>query len=168
MPRSFDLSASYPAGVEQVHSAFSDEEYWLARLDDSGADAATLDSMTTDDDGRVLVSTTQTLRYDQLPGWVHQFHRGDVSIVRSEKWEPVAGGEAHAEITGAVPGAPVSLVGKAVLTPSGTGSRLDFTATVEVRIPLVGGKVESFIGSKLAELVTAEQRFTTVWLAENG
>ena len=49
MPRSFDLSADYHRTVEQVHAAFSDEEYWLARLADSGADAATLDSMSVDD-----------------------------------------------------------------------------------------------------------------------
>ncbi|MBV9514249.1 MAG: DUF2505 family protein, partial [Mycobacteriaceae bacterium] len=45
MPRSFDLSADYPAAVEQVHGALSDEKYWLARLAQSGADSATLDSM---------------------------------------------------------------------------------------------------------------------------
>src|ERR1700757_1110897 len=32
MPRSFDVSADSPATVEQVHWAFSDEGYWLARL----------------------------------------------------------------------------------------------------------------------------------------
>ena len=79
--------------------------------------------------------------------------------------EPI--GVAHAEVSGAVPGAPVSLAGTAVLAPKDGGSRLKFTATVEVNIPLVGGKLESFIGGKLAELVVAEQRFTTVWIVEN-
>jgi hypothetical protein len=70
-------------------------------------------------------------------------------------------------VTGAIPGAPVSLTGTAVLAPAGSGSRLQFTATVEVRIPLVGGKVENFIGSQLVELLIAEQRFTTAWLDDN-
>ena len=48
------------------------------------------------------------------------------------------------------------------------GSRLEFTATVEVRIPLVGGKVENFIGGQLVELLIAEQRFTTAWIKENA
>jgi len=38
---------------------------------------------------------------------------------------------------------------------------------VEVRIPLVGGKVETFIGNQLVELLIAEQRFTTMWIAEH-
>jgi hypothetical protein len=44
---------------------------------------------------------------------------------------------------------------------------LEFNATVEVRIPLVGGKIENFIGNQLVDLLLAEQRFTTEWLREN-
>jgi hypothetical protein len=168
MPRSFDMSADYHGIVEQVHSAFSDEQYWLARLSDSGADTASLDSMDVDDHGGITVATTQTLRIDRLPAMVTQFHPRDLQIVRRETWTPIRDGVAHADISGAVPGAPVSLSGTAVLTPTTDGSRLKFTATVEVHIPLVGGKLESFIGGKLAELVAAEQRFTTVWITENG
>lgn len=168
MSRSFDLSADYTGSVERVRSAFSDEQYWLARLADSGADTATLDDMTVDDDGTVRVATTQTLRTDRLPAMVTQFHPRDLAIVRHETWQPLSDGVAHAEVTGAVPGAPVSLTGTAALAPRDGGSRLTFTASVEVHIPLVGGKLESFIGGKLAELVAAEQRFTTVWITENA
>ena len=51
---------------------------------------------------------------------------------------------------------------------SGGGSRLEFKATVQVDAPLVGGKIESFIGSQLVDLLIAEQRFTTVWITENA
>jgi Protein of unknown function (DUF2505) len=168
MPRSFDLSAVYHGSVEQVRSAFSDEQYWVARLADSGADSATLDAMSVNGDGAVTVTTTQTLRTDRLPAMVTQFHPRDLQIVRRETWTPLRDGVARADVAGVVPGAPVSLSGSAVLAPTTTGARLKFTATVEVNIPLVGGKLESFIGGKLAELVAAEQRFTTVWIAENG
>ena len=64
----------------------------------------------------------------------------------------------------------MTLSGTAVLAPArtGTGSRLDFKATVEVRVPLVGGKIETFVGSLLVDLLIAEQRFTTVWITENA
>ena len=99
---------------------------------------------------------------------VTQFHPRDLEIVRKEAWGPVSDGVARAQVTGAVVGAPVSVSGTAVLEPTNTGSQLKFTATVEVHIPLVGGKLETFIGAKLAELVAAEQRFTTVWITENA
>ena len=168
MPRSFDMAAEYEGSVEQVYQAFSDQTYWLERLADSGADKATLDSMKLDGHGGIDVVTTQVLRRGRLPGVVTQFHPGDLSIVRQEAWTPVSDGTATATVTGTIPGAPVSLTGNAALAPAGSGgSRLQFTATVEVRIPLVGGKVENFIGSQLVELLIAEQRFTTAWIKDN-
>jgi hypothetical protein len=168
MPRSFDMAAEYEGTVDQVHHAFRDEKYWLERLARSGADKATLDSMTDDGDGGIDVITTQTLRSDRLPGVVSQFHHGDLSFVREETWSPVTDGKATAAVTGSIPGAPATLAGTAVLMPAGSGSRMEFKVTVEVRIPLVGGKVESFIGSQLVDLLIAEQRFTSAWIRENA
>jgi hypothetical protein len=174
MPRSFDMSTDYGVTVEEVLRAFSDEEYWLARLADSGADDTTLDSMQlggpSGTDGSIDVITTQVLRSDRLPGIITQFHRGDLRIRREEKWEPVTNGSATATITGSILDAPASLTGTAVLEPVAEtgGARMKLRATVEVRIPLVGGKLENFIGNQLVELLIAEQRFTTTWIGETA
>jgi len=163
------MAAEYEGRVEQVHRAFSDEQYWLVRLSESGADHATLDEMAVGTDGGIRIKTTQTLRADRLPAVVTQFHRGDLSFVREELWTPVVHGRATAEVTGAIPGAPATLTGSADLAPAitGDGSRMAFTATVEVRVPLVGGKIENFIGNQLVELLIGEQRFTTAWIKDN-
>lgn len=162
------MAAEYEGTVEQVHRAFSDERYWLVRLRDSGADHATLDEMTVDAEGSIRVKTTQTLRSDRLPAVVTQFHRGDLSFVREEIWTPVADGRASATVRGSIPGAPAGLDGDAVLAPLDSRARMALKATVEVKVPLVGGKIENFIGSQLVDLVIAEQRFTTVWITENS
>ncbi|MDH6198781.1 hypothetical protein M2272_005441 [Mycobacterium frederiksbergense] len=167
MPRSFDMATDYAGSVEQVYRAFSEERYWHARLADSGADDACLDALTVTDDGGIDVITTQTLRSDRLPGLVAQFHRGDLTIRREERWQPLLDGQATGTVTGTIPGAPVSLSGTTTLAPTGTGSRLSLHITVEVKVPLVGGKIESFIGSQLTDLLIAEQRFTTEWIAEH-
>ena len=163
------MAAEYEGSVEQVHHAFSDEQYWLARLTDSGADVYSLDAMTVNGDG-IYVKTTQTLRSDRLPGVVTQFHHGDLSFVREETWTPVRDGQATATVDGSITDAPATLRGTAGLAPakSGAGSRLAFKATVQVNVPLVGGKIENFIGSQLVELLIAEQRFTTVWITGNA
>jgi Protein of unknown function (DUF2505) len=172
MPRSFDMSTDYGATVGEVLQAFSEEQYWLARLADSGADDTTLDSMQvggpSGEDGSIDVITTQILRSDRLPGVVTQFHRGDLRIRREERWEPVTNGSSTAIVSGSILDAPASLTGSAVLEPvaESGGARLKLRATVEVRIPLVGGKLENFIGSQLVELLIAEQRFTTVWIGD--
>jgi len=164
MPRSFDMATDYDCSVEQVHRVLRDKNYWLARLADSGADEARLDSIDLRADGGVTVVTTQVLRAGQLPALVSQFHRGDLAIQREERWTPVIDGTANAVITGSIAGAPVSVTGCGELTPSKSGARLAFDADVVVRVPLVGGKLENFIGNQLIELLKAEQRFTTGWI----
>jgi hypothetical protein len=164
MPRSFDLSADYEGSVDAVREAFADRGYWLARLADSPSDEATLDTLATGPDGCTEVATTQTVLAERLPGMVAQFHHGDLSFVRRETWSPVCDGRATATISGAIPRAPANLTGTATLLAVGTGARLEVSVTVAVNIPLVGGKVETFVGSQLVELLGAEQRFTTEWL----
>jgi Protein of unknown function (DUF2505) len=39
---------------------------------------------------------------------------------------------------------------------------------VEVKIPLIGSKLEKSIGANLAESIPAVQRFTTTWIAEHA
>lgn len=167
------MSTDYGASVEEVLRAFSEEQYWLARLADSGVDDATLDSMqiggSSGDDGTIDVITTQVLRSDRLPGVVTQFHRGDLCIRREERWDPITNGSAAATVTGSILDSPASLTGTAVLEPVDSGgARLMFRATVEVRVPLVGGKLENFIGSQLVDLLIAEQRFTTMWIGQTA
>ena len=121
------------------------------------------------DDGSIDVVTTQVLRSDRMPAVVTQFHRGDLRIRREERWEPIVDGTATATVTGSILDAPATLTGTAVLEPRDEGgARLKFRATVEVRVPLVGGKLENFIGSQLVELLIAEQRFTTMWIGETA
>ena len=166
MPRSFDLSANYQGSVTQVHAAFADEQYWLARLADSGADDATLDTLDIGADGAIVVATTQVLRADRMPGFVAQFHQGDLQIKREEKWSAVVADRSTASVAARIPGAPASVTGSGNLAPDGAGSKADLNVTVEVKIPLVGGKVEGFIGSQLVELLISEQRFTTAWILD--
>lgn len=174
MPRSFDLSADYDGSVDDVHRAFTDEHYWRARLAGSGVDIATLESMRvggeTGDDDTVEVVTLQVIRSDKLPGMVTQLHSGDLRIRREEKWGPVAGGVATGSVVGSIVDAPVNLTGTAVLEPIGEtgGTRLTFRTSVQVRVPIIGGKLENIIGARLAELIAVEQRFTTEWIAKTA
>lgn len=170
MPRSFDLSADYDGSVDEVHRAFTDAEYWRARLAGSGVDVATLESMRVGDEDTVEVVTLQVIRSDKLPGMVTQLHAGDLCIRREERWGPVSDGAASALVEGSIVDAPVSLAGTAVLEPieETGGTRLTFRATVQVRVPIIGGKLENIIGARLAELIAAEQRFTTEWIAKTA
>jgi len=173
MPRSFDLSADYKDSVEEVHRAFRTEEYWRARLADIPVDDARLELLRvggeSGNDGTIDVVTLQVIDSHKLPALITQIHRGDLCIKREETWSPVSGGVAMATVAGSIVDAPANVSGSAELSPTAKsgGSRLECRITVHVRIPLIGGKLENFIGTRLADLVVAEQRFTTEWIANN-
>jgi hypothetical protein len=165
MPGSLDLVVEFPSSVEQVHSAFRDENYWRARLAAFGG-STTLDSFIAHADGTVTVATTQDLRRRTLPKMIANVFPGDLLILRKETWRPIGGRRVSGEVIVSGPGALGSGRADAVLAPTQDGSRLRFTATMEVKVPLVGGKIESYIGGQLAEQIHAMQRFTTAWITQ--
>jgi hypothetical protein len=164
MPRPFDVVTESPASVEQVHAAFGREDYWLARH--AAFDAtSTLDSLTVDADGTVTVHATQHLGRQLLPAVVAKLVPGDLKILHSERWRPVGGHRVRGEVSVSAPVGLGSGRAKAWLAPASNGSQLRFAATVQVRIPFVGGKLENSIGANLAENIPTIQRFTTAWIA---
>jgi len=162
------MSVEYLGSVEQVHQAFSEKHYWLARLAEVTVATATLDSMEVSADGGVAVVSTLVLPRELLPALATQFHSGDMRIGRREIWGPVTDGRATGTIDCSIVGAPATMAGTSTLSPTGSGARMDLHAKVEVRIPLVGGKLETFIGGQLTNLLISEQRFTTAWLSEQA
>jgi hypothetical protein len=167
MPRSFDLLVESSVSVEQIHSAFSEEDYWLARLAAFGG-IGTLDSLIKGTDGSVTVVTIQDLRRDWLPGLVAKLYPRDLAVVHNETWSPIGGGQVRGEVSVAARGGPGSGLGAALLAPAQNGSRLKCTAAVEFKVPLVGGKIESYIGRQVVEQIAALQRFTTKWITEHA
>ena len=106
MPRSFDVSADSAASIDQVYTAFSGEDYWLARLATLNG-STTLDSLIVDDDQTVRVVTTQDLGPDLLPDLLAKFYRRDLKVRHTETWRPTDG-RLRGEIGVAVSGAPGS------------------------------------------------------------
>jgi uncharacterized protein DUF2505 len=57
-------------------------------------------------------------------------------------------------------------LGTVLLAPAQNGSRLKCTTTGEFKFPLVGGKIESYIGRRMGQQISEIQRFTTKWITE--
>ncbi len=123
-----------------------------------------MNGLTVGDDGSGTVAVTISLFDNRLPKVVAALAPGDLEMARTETWHPTGDGQARGTIEVAVPGAPVSAIGKVMLVSRATGARLDFSTTVRVNIPLVGGQVENFIVSRLGDEISAVQRFTDNWI----
>ncbi len=78
------------------------------------------------------------------------------------------GRPAHGTFSAEVEGAPGQVRGTVTITADGTGSLLVMAGEVEVRSPLIGGKIESVIAGQVLELLDAEEDFTRDWVAQAG
>jgi uncharacterized protein DUF2505 len=167
MSRTFDISTESPNTVEQLHAAFSSENYWSDRFAAYEANT-TLDSLSVEADGTVTIRATQHVGRQLLPGVVAKFVPGDLKISHSETWGPVADRQVRGQVTVSAPAGLGSGRAEALLTPVGNGARLRFATTVEVKIPLLGRKMEKSIGADLAKSIPEMQRFTATWIAEHA
>lgn len=166
MPRTFDLEVESSSSVGQFRSAFGDEDYWRARL--AAMDNGRLDSLNVDDDGAVNVRSTFKLLGDGLPKVVSQLRLGDLQMTHDETWSRIDGGRVRGEVNVEVSGFPLSSRGTGLLAPTADGSQLTYTATVAVKVPLIGGAIEGFIGSQLTSWIREISTFTTDWIDERG
>ena len=166
MPRSFEFTVESSVSVEQIHSAFSEEDYWRARLA-AFRGSGRLDSLTIGTDGSVHVVIIQDLRQDWLPGLFAKLYPRDLQIVQDATWGLVDGGLVRGEVSTKARGALGSGLGTVVMAPGQTDAHLNCTATMEVKVPLVGGQSESFMGRQMVEATPAMLRFTAKWITEH-
>ena len=167
MPRSFEVTTETSARVADVLAAFGDRDYWLARLAAYGGDSMTLDSLVVEPHGTIAVTTSQDLRHDVLPPAIARALPGNTTIIRTESWQP-ADDRVRGKFTIAARGVPASGNGTLMLKPAVGGSSLRVAGTLEVRIPLVGGRIERFIADLVAKDVPEMQQYTADWIGRSG
>ena len=165
MPRSFDFTVKSSVSVQQIHSAVSEEDYWLARLAAFGG--GRLDSLIIDTDGPVHVVIVQDLRHDLLPGFFAKLYPRDLEVVQKATWSLIGGGIVRGKVSIAARGAPGSGLGTMLMGPQ-DGSLLKCTTTVQFNVPLIGGQIESYVGRQMVEETPVMLRFTTKWITENA
>ncbi|HUE32908.1 MAG TPA: DUF2505 family protein, partial [Mycobacterium sp.] len=83
-------------------------------------------------------------------------------------WRPVGDRQVRGQVRVSASGGLGSGGAEAWLEPAGSGSQMRFAVRVEIKIPLLGGRLEKSMGAGLAENIPALQRFTTAWIAEHA
>jgi hypothetical protein len=101
----------------------------------------------------------QTVPSDAIPSFLRAMLPGDLMIRRTEIWRGYRG-----NVEAEVDGAPGTITGVMSLEPDGTGCVLGSQLTVEVPLPLIGGKVEKLVSDNIASLLESEHQFTVTWL----
>lgn len=156
--------ATFSHRAADVFAAQTDPEALRARLAEIGGKNATLADHEATTDG-VRYTLLQGLGGEQLPGIVRTIHQGDLTVERRHTWSRAGDDRYTGTISVHVSGVPGRIEARTEITPQGDGSIQVTRGEVTVHIPLVGGKLESFVSEQVTGLLEHEAGFTASWLA---
>jgi hypothetical protein len=99
-----------------------------------------------------------------VPAFARKFAGATTRAVQSEEWSSPEGGT----ITIETPGKPSSTRGTLALTESGGRTTETLDVEVKVKVPLLGGKLESLMAELITRGMDKEQVAGAAWLARKG
>lgn len=152
---------AYDAPAEAVHAMLTDpafRERVCARIRVLRATA------TVEERGTASVVTIDQVRPARgLPSFVAKLVGDEIRIVQQETWTS----RDHADVHVTIPGKPGEMSGSNDLVE--TDGRTVETVDLEIRVsvPLVGGKMESFVADMLRKALAAENAEGRAYLSES-
>jgi uncharacterized protein YndB with AHSA1/START domain len=148
----------YDAPLADVFAMLSDPMFRQAAAEATGVISAEV-SITPGGEG-ISVRIDQVQPTEGVPGFAKKFAGETTRAVQTEEWSSPAGGT----ITIETPGKPTSIKGTLTLTESGGRTTETLEAEVKVKVPLIGGKLESLMADLVAAGMDKEQTAGAAWL----
>ena len=149
------------ATPEQVHAMLADPEFREEVCAYQGYPEREV-SIEPKGDGMTVV-VDQHRPADEVPSFAQKFVGDQINILQEEDWSDPT----HADLTVTIPGKPGHMSGTIVLKGDDAGTTETVNVEVKVKIPLVGGKIESFIADLLLHALKAENKVGRDWLASH-
>lgn len=160
----------YPFSVTRLWEVLSTEDYWHHLLSAINSSHASLGSFAADAD-TIIVEMTQGVPAEKLPSAVTKIRPGDLEIPRRSTFK-LAGDIITGSLEATVSGAPAKVNGELRVAgadnPEGDTATAEYTGSVEVSVPFVGGKIEKAIIEQLEILLDTEAQETASWAAEKS
>nr|WP_296777491.1 DUF2505 domain-containing protein [Rhodococcus sp. (in: high G+C Gram-positive bacteria)] len=164
MSRDFEFTINSEHTPAEVHEALTSEDQWLARF--AKAKKTEGYELIAHDDGAFTVDISEEVGTSELPGFVKKVIKGKLLITRTDHWGPLDGDRADGTLAGGSSSLPAKVEGTMTLRPDGDGAILTVTGRSTVKIPLIGGKIESLINDMIRDMVDQETRETVEWAEE--
>jgi hypothetical protein len=145
----------YDASVEEVSAMMQDPAFRtlvLERLRVLRGDAKVQDG---------VVTIEQVLPARGLPSFATKIVGDEITTLQVERWTSVD----HADVDVSIPGKPGDMAGSVSLKAAGEQTVETVDMEVTIRLPLIGGKIESLIAEMLGKALDVEHRTGAEWLA---
>jgi Protein of unknown function (DUF2505) len=119
--------------------------------------------------GAVRVTSRRKVPMD-VPGFAKRFVKPLNTVEQTDEWQaPSAKGERHGTWKVSAAGVPVSVGGTLHLAAAPKGRTVvEISGDVTCGIPLVGGKLASFVGGDVERTMHGEEEFNDRYLAGRG
>ena len=158
-------SHHYAAPADSVIDVFATEDAVRARYEGMGHREVEVQRIDRGD-GTLTVVSRRVVDID-LPGFARKVLQPTNTMTQTDAWAEDPDGWIGT-VAVEVVGAPVQLSGRMRLVDAGSGSDCTVTLTLNVKVPLIGGKIADWAGKNDA-LTTMHAEFaaTDTWLADH-
>ena len=133
----------YSVPVDAVIAMLRDESATVEKYESMGHRDVTILELAADDDTLRIVSTR--LVDVELPGFAKKALKPTNTMKQSDEWHRDGDGWSGT-FTVDVQGSPVNIAGTMSLTPDADGARHEVELDMQVKIPIIGGKIADWVG----------------------
>lgn len=158
--QSVDHTMTYAgASIEQVASMLADPAFRTRVLERQ--QTLSHDVSITPEGQGMRVRIEQVKPTEGVPAVAKKFVGDQTTVIQEEHWTSPT--DATVQVT--IPGQPGDLHGDVRLTETGGGVQERVQLEINVKIPLLGGKVERMLADLLSEALRVEESVGQEWLA---
>jgi uncharacterized protein YndB with AHSA1/START domain len=157
----FQHQVSYAASPDQVFEMLADPAFREAAVAAQGVVSAEVDLKRTADGFSLTVDQLQ--RTDDLPSFARTITGETTRAIQREEWADPTGGT----LTFESPGKPAGVDGTVTLRPEGSGTVEIVELDIDIKVPLIGGRLERLLAEKIRAGMDAEHGAGVAWLEGN-
>ncbi len=157
---------TYQAPIERVLAMLADPDATVAKYEGMGHREVALTAVDADDD-HLRVASSRVVDVD-LPGFARKVLKPTNTMRQTDDWARNEDGSWAGTFEVQVDGAPVELKGSMALVPGAGTTDHQVTITMNVKVPIVGGKIADWAGrNDVRRTLEAEFAFGDTWLADH-
>ena len=160
-------SITYDATVDAVITMLRDPEVTRELYESLGhRDVEVLECG--EDDGVLRIRSSQVVDVD-MPGFAKRVLKPTNTMVQTDEWRKGAKGAWNGTFDVEVKGAPIHISGTMRLATAGKKCKHEIDIDVNVKVPLVGGRIAEWAGKgEVQQTLDGQFAFYQGWLAEHS
>lgn len=161
----FTDSHRFASPVDAVWAMFQDPDSHLAKFEEMGhRDIELLEAEHDDDHFHIKVRRVVEI---DLPGFAKRVMKPTNTVTTTDDWQRQADGTCTGEQLVETEGAPVKISATTRLEPDGDGTLYSVKIQLDVKVPLIGGKLANWAKGSVSEQLEHEFGAGDRWLASH-